>query len=172
LNAHHFACCLQDLLIYDEEGDQLKHISFEQALYATGAGTPGLTITDLIGMDKAALRLQLPAARDDLVGTPEEVGVAAVALAAIRADDALTIDQIVDCVKAGIWMPLCITIVRPFIEHLMMSTICTVSGRDTGATLFGPADMQISANTSVKTIEGALRPLARLCPPCTRTHLR
>jgi hypothetical protein len=45
-------------------------------------------------------------------------------------------------------------IVRPFIEHTMMSAVMAVAGRDTGATLFGPADMQISANTSVKTIEG------------------
>ena len=36
----------------------------------------------------------------------------------------------------------------------MHSVILTVSGRDTGATLFGPADMQLSANTQVKTIEG------------------
>ena len=51
--------------------------------------------------------------------------------------------------------PKCdIVIARPFIEHLMMSAVMTVAGRDTGATLFGPADMQISANTSVKTIEG------------------
>ncbi len=49
---------------------------------------------------------------------------------------------------------ICLIIARPFIEHLMMSAVMTVSGRDTGATLFGPADMQISANTSVKTIEG------------------
>ena len=36
----------------------------------------------------------------------------------------------------------------------MHNVILTVSGRDTGATLFGPADMQLSANTQVKTIEG------------------
>jgi len=54
----------------------------------------------------------------------------------------------------GVWCPAEIVIARPFIEHLMLSAIVTVSGRDTGATLFGPADMQISANTSVKTIEG------------------
>lgn len=47
-----------------------------------------------------------------------------------------------------------VVIARPFIEHLMMSAVMAVAGRDTGATLFGPADMQISANTSVKTIEG------------------
>lgn len=33
----------------------------------------------------------------------------------------------------------------------MHSVILTVSGRETGATLFGPADMQLSANTQVKT---------------------
>ena len=32
-----------------------------------------------------------------------------------------------------------IVVVRPFIEHLMHSVILCVSGRDTGATLFGPA---------------------------------
>lgn len=47
-----------------------------------------------------------------------------------------------------------IVVARPFIEHLMHSVILTVAGRDTGATLFGPADMQLSANTQVKTIEG------------------
>lgn len=57
-------------------------------------------------------------------------------------------------VESGVWLPVEIVISRPFIEHMAMSAIMTVSGRDTGATLFGPADMQISANTSVKTIEG------------------
>ena len=47
-----------------------------------------------------------------------------------------------------------IVIARPFIEHLMHSAVLTVAGRDTGATLFGPADMQLAANTQVKTIEG------------------
>lgn len=45
-------------------------------------------------------------------------------------------------------------VARPFIEHVMQSAVMTVSGRDTGAMLFGPSDMQISANTQVKTIEG------------------
>lgn len=64
------------------------------------------------------------------------------------------VEAFIKLVEYGIWMPFCITIARPFIEHSMLSAIVTVSGRDTGATLFGPADMQISANTSVKTIEG------------------
>ena len=32
-----------------------------------------------------------------------------------------------------------IVVARPFIEHLMHSAVVTVAGRDTGATLFGPA---------------------------------
>jgi hypothetical protein len=64
------------------------------------------------------------------------------------------VEAFIKLVEYGMWMPFCITIARPFIEHSMLSAIVTVSGRDTGATLFGPADMQISANTSVKTIEG------------------
>ncbi len=47
-----------------------------------------------------------------------------------------------------------IIVARPFIEHTMHNVIMAVAGRDTGATLFGPADMQLSANTQVKTIEG------------------
>ena len=47
-----------------------------------------------------------------------------------------------------------IVVARPFTEHTMHNVIMAVSGRDTGATLFGPADMQLSANTQVKTIEG------------------
>lgn len=58
------------------------------------------------------------------------------------------------CVRMGIWLPLQIIIARPFIEHVMYSAIVAVAGSETGATLYGHADMQISANTSVKTIEG------------------
>jgi hypothetical protein len=83
--------------------------------------------------------------KTDLAGVPGDVG------AVFNTDP---IDTVLALVNAGIWVPLCITIARPFLEHLMMSAIVAVSGRDTGATLFGPADMQVSANTSVKTIEG------------------
>ena len=43
--------------------------------------------------------------------------------------------------KSGAYKPMELIIARPFIEHLMMSAVMTVAGRDTGATLFGPADM-------------------------------
>ena len=69
-----------------------------------------------------------------------------------------------------------IVVARPFIEHTMHNVIMAVAGRDTGATLFGPAEcatcesnprplltrtltfgsvvprsMQLSANTQVKS---------------------
>ena len=47
-----------------------------------------------------------------------------------------------------------IMITRPFIQHYMHSAILTVAGKQTGVTLFGPADMQLSTNIQVKTIEG------------------
>jgi hypothetical protein len=45
------------------------------------------------------------------------------------------------CARYGIWCPVEVVVARPFIEHLMLSAVVTVAGRDTGATLFGPADM-------------------------------
>lgn len=78
--------------------------------------------------------------------------------------EGVTIDAVKTAVQAGTYIKAEIVVARPFIEHLMMSAVMTVSGRDTGATLFGPADMQISANTSVKTIEGHVRS-CRLKPP-------
>jgi hypothetical protein len=68
----------------------------------------------------------------------------------------ITTGMLIAAVNAGIYLEVCITIARPFIEHTMLSAVVTVAGRDTGATLFGPADMQVSANTSVKTIEGCV----------------
>jgi hypothetical protein len=64
------------------------------------------------------------------------------------------VGMILETVAAGVWVPIEIIIARPFIQHLMLSAIVAVAGSTTGATLFGPADMQLSANTSVKTIEG------------------
>jgi hypothetical protein len=132
---------LQDLLIYDEEMDQLKHISFEQALLACGV----LDI-DLVTHLGATFVAQLTATPSPPPGAERNAKQALI--------NGPTLQTLIACVKAGVWVPICITICRPFIEHLMMSCVATVSGRDTGATLFGPADMQISANTSVKTIEG------------------
>ena len=69
-------------------------------------------------------------------------------------DSYYTKKELIDGAANGTWMAVSLVIARPFIEHRMMSAVLAVAGSDTGATLFGPADMQISANTSVKTIEG------------------
>ena len=63
-------------------------------------------------------------------------------------------DGLIKANEEGEYVKMSFVIARPFIEHRMMSAVLAVAGTDTGATLFGPADMQISANTSVKTIEG------------------
>ena len=67
-----------------------------------------------------------------------------------------TEEQLINANATGEYVKMSFVIARPFIEHRMMSAIMAVAGTDTGATLFGPADMQISANTSVKTIEGCV----------------
>jgi len=82
-------------------------------------------------------------------------------------------------VESGGYAPVMIVIARPFIEHEMFSSIITVAGRATGATLFGPADMQIAANATVKVIEGHYTYVATLLEPfspvsahSTLTHMR
>ena len=47
-----------------------------------------------------------------------------------------------------------LTILRPWMEHTMMSAIITKAGPDTGLTFFGPSDMQIASHTGTKMIEG------------------
>lgn len=135
-----------DILVYNEEADKLDHITFAQALYAT-------CVTD----DEVNAFFRFTPADMDRANKHATGMTPAKTAPFVKANNVYTIptiEDIIAAVAAGIWMPICITIARPFIEHLMMSAIMTVSGRDTGATLFGPADMQISANTSVKTIEG------------------
>jgi len=154
-----------DIMIYDEESDRHIHIPFEQAMKATGYGAPGGPTGDIFKL--AGVSAADVAKANTHATTTEKFGGGAVAayagtnFAAIVAlpkatpANCLAIATALEAfVAAGCWCPVEIVIARPFIEHLMMSAIITVAGRDTGATLFGPADMQISANTSVKTIEG------------------
>lgn len=65
-------------------------------------------------------------------------------------------EKLYAAIEAGTWTPFRVILTRPFIEHTMLSMVMAVSGRDTGAMLYGPSDMQISANTQVKTIEGCV----------------
>ena len=157
-----FTC---DALIYDEESDRHVRVTWEQALAAC-------CITDLgdaemshpTGKMADANKKKLSEWKDaaDLWTTYNKGG-----------------GTNYDSLDADIR----IVVARPFIEHLMHSVVMAVSGRDTGATLFGPADstpmqvkpllpphthrhthsrlsallclaVQLSANTQVKTIEG------------------
>ena len=114
-----------DIVIFDEESDMLVHISFEDACNALGLAFDD--VKELWGLTGLA------ASWSDLFEKINPKGKDAV---------------------PTFFGKINLVIARPFIEHRMMSAVMTVAGRDTGATLFGPADMQISANTSVKTIEG------------------
>jgi hypothetical protein len=132
-----------DLTIYDEEKDKLVHIPFATLLKA--AIPKDMDITNVPWAGK---------------GVPAKPGAAA--------DGKTLAETWVDLILAKMnnadrYMEIEIVVARPFIEHQMLSAVLTVAGRDTGATLYGPADMQVSANTSVKTIEGC----ATLCRPAS-----
>ena len=138
-----FTC---DALIYDEESDRHVRVTWAQALAACCIGVAGAP-TGGVG-----------------AGTKMSHGTAKTKAANVDMTLQLWHE------KANAWATwnegsgtnsytdldtdIRIVIARPFIEHLMHSVVMAVSGRDTGATLFGPADMQLSANTQVKTIEG------------------
>ena len=155
-----------DIMIFDEERDAHVRITWEDAMnatlvndekfyVATAANTPMADGTK-DGKRLSDWKTAAGAWNDFNKGTAPEGGFGA-------------LDPNVRIVVA-----------RPFIEHTMHNVIMTVAGRDTGpvgrsnpprrhhisralttrpwttagATLFGPADMQLSANTQVKTIEG------------------
>lgn len=102
------------------------------------------------------------AAKDDTdIWNPERDGKLMDETGALKApigphfvEQPMTIALLKMHIAKGVWCPLRMMVMRPFIEHLTLSAIAAVAGADTGATLFGPSDMQLSANTSVKTIEG------------------
>ena len=147
-----------DMLIYDEESDRHVRITWGDALAAACVKDLDMTTAlehptklgqnTLVKWQNAALKIQaynegkkyVPDANNP--NTVEGTIVAAVNPGDVPVYGSLDRD-------------IRIVVARPFIEHQMHNAILTVSGRDTGATLFGPADMQLSANTQVKTIEGA-----------------
>lgn len=153
-----------DLIIYDEESDRHVRIEWDVALAATcinssggiGRNTDDFQLAEADGsagqssqtwlenasqwarMNKNGYEPGAAAAENEESGSEE------------RRPRAIAPDGESLFKDGRVYIVLC----RPFIEHLMHSAIVGVAGRDTGATLFGPADMQISANTQVKTIEG------------------
>lgn len=139
-----------DIMIFDEESDRHVHITFEQALYASTFGSPDLTYD----VFKWGEDLK-PADEQRMTASADRSGyTSAQALANWKAvsdvykkkipnptETKAAMQTLINLVKNGVWIPIELVICRPFIEHLMLSAVVAVAGRDTGATLFGPADM-------------------------------
>ena len=148
-----------DILIFDEEADRHVRVTWAEALAATCIdGTTGKV--GGVGPDDGVPFVHKT---DAMGGPPGETKTLkewyeAAAKWAAATTDAATLTKLGITGEgdeyANLDKDIRIVVARPFIEHLMHNVIMTVSGRDTGATLFGPADMQLSANTQVKTIEG------------------
>jgi len=145
-----------DILIYDEEKDRHVKIPFRKALMATG----------LFENDGAGVKVKAAGAENAFATTAGDAGTlsngktitewvtAAKALElANRTGSGASVAD-VSTLRTTHGSVASLVLARPFIEHAMLSAVMAVSGGDTGATVFGPSDMQISANTSVKTIEG------------------
>jgi hypothetical protein len=145
------------LLIFDEEADRHVKISYMDALYATGLVVPedasaspaqmdpkslktGGTLKDGTAIAANAGAYQTAAGNDIILegGTKLEDWVTgAIALAIADRDGG-------GMTAAGNYP---IVLARPFIEHAMLSAVLTVSGGDTGATIFGPSDMYAAQHT-------------------------
>jgi len=142
-----FTC---DALIYDEESDRHVRVTWAQAVAACCIGTD---IDDSKDMSHPTTKMM------DGAGAAKSL-----ARWKAKADDWTTYNKGGGTNYDTLDTDIRIVVARPFIEHLMHSVVMTVSGRDTGATLFGPADMQLSANTQVKTIEGHCKSSGRSNP--------
>ena len=151
-----FTC---DILIYDEESDRHVRVTWAQALKACCIGTG---IDDTKEMSHPTGKMRATSAAGAAI-TPDAEGnytadqkkaQATLANWKAKADEWTRFNNGETIDYKTLDTDIRIVIARPFIEHLMHSVVMAVSGRDTGATLFGPADMQLSANTQVKTIEG------------------
>lgn len=121
-----------DIVIYDEEMDRHVHITAREALKAAMHGKGSKKDPNVPGSI-------------DFFGDEEYIKkkYAEVGLPDGGLEAGKTIKQIADSIADGNWHPVEIIIARPFIEHLMMSAVIAVAGRDTGATLFGPAGKRV-----------------------------
>lgn len=170
-----------DIMIYDEESDRHVHIPFKQALYATCYGHDDGPRGDLFGLgkmsatDQAKVNASMKCLKAYGGAAAEEVKYTddkSLKQLGQEAEDAKgnaftdkelkIVNEVIRLLDLGVWLPVEIVIARPFIEHLMLSAVVAVAGRDTGATLFGPADMCAT---------WCLNPLPLCCPTFTLTSL-
>tara|TARA_Y100000766_G_scaffold273276_1_gene274004 strand:- start:273 stop:764 length:492 start_codon:yes stop_codon:yes gene_type:complete len=124
-----------DIVIYDEEHDKHVHITLMDALLASGVNEAVEDFFDVEGLDTDDERVMM--AMQAKGGPPtatEAVTLIKNTLGMSKMGKPETAKNIVAKVAAGQWLPLELVIARPFIEHLMMSAVMTVAGRDTGAT--------------------------------------
>lgn len=135
---------LADIMIYDEEADKLQHIEFAQALYATCAGDGDGNVPIASILDVKALAEVVKGIKDHKAQITAAGGTAPDGTKC--PDDPKTVEDMIKVVEAGICLKVCIVLARPFIEHHMLSAVAAVSGKDTGATLYGPADMCVCSN--------------------------
>jgi hypothetical protein len=143
-----------DIVIYDEEMDKHVHITVRQALSAAMHN---------LDHKKGPLDGGFFGNQDFLTKKYEEAGIEPKTLATAADGTAgKTATEIADLIeKDKEWHPVEIIIARPFIEHLMMSAVIAVAGRDTGATLFGPADMLVDSEDRTHMA----RPPSPVLPP-------
>lgn len=170
-----------DIFIFDEEGDRFVRIGWEEAIIASGIAGIIAEKPDIMIAEDSEIPAHNKDEKEGSSGAEADPDADAGTLRAWKGH-ALWISHFN---KHGVPLPadayakfakfykhfcqnLFLVVCRPFIEHVMHSAIAMVAGRDTGATLFGPADMQISANTQVKTIEVSGAAALTDGPPSTR----
>jgi len=128
-----------DILLYDEEKDRHVKIGFRRALMATGlfidAGDPSAALT----LTAECNNNTSPAIGSTIIGNGTKSLRTWAQNAALLENKSYT-----GTVPDAADKTASIVLARPFIEHAMLSAVIAVSGGDTGATVFGPSDMQIS----------------------------
>ena len=136
-----------DIFLYDEEGDRHVRISWSDALKATGAEgfmagakkntpMPDVPAFETGPVDKTG---KAPGAGSNAAGNFEAWYGHAKWLESVNKSGLPETDYADYKTAYELKKDIYIVIAKPFIEHLMHSAIAMVSGRDTGATLFGPA---------------------------------
>lgn len=151
-----------DMFIFDEEGDRFVRIGWEEAIQASGMGalstlsaaaSPGykkIDTTDSIPLYKTSAKKDVSIEYRDIANAEVDAPAGTIAawyghakwLSHFNKNGIPT-----NPTEYGAFqeeykktaMNLFLVVCRPFIEHTMHSAIAMVGGRDTGATLFGPA---------------------------------
>jgi len=159
-----------DIMIYDENLDKLVVIDFGDAVehavpwnlnlvtdkfnFTGHDATIKRSLENLPDAKKTEILAEATKIKPGSTSAPTELDNIPSIFNDFLADNKTHWRAAVAMAKLGLWIPLTVVVTRPFIEHRMLSMIVTVGGSDTGLTVYGQSDFQISRNTSVKTIEG------------------